>query len=207
MKKFKFISAVVALAFGILMLVGVIPVLMGKESGIYQFFQIYGIGVVAVLMLGIGITQVIKKDLPVSAGFHITLGVIGFLFQLISKFIGSFFMIMMSTLYAILLIIMEAKEMKHQKGFAEKGLAILIAIFAIVYASCYLVIIMFAKVLPNNIENLIFTLCISILPAFLVAKGVVDIVRSFKPVKQEPVLEKAEEPVVEKAEEPAEEAK
>ena len=56
---------------------------------------------------------------------------------------------------------------------------------------------MFSKVLPNNIENIIYGLCISVLPAVLVAKGVVDIVRSFKPAKQEPVAEKVEEPAVE----------
>ena len=197
MKKFKFASAVVALALGVLILVGVIQVLMGKESGIYQFIQIYGVGMVALLMLTIGILQAINKDLPVSAGFHITLGVVGFFLQIMSKLIGSFFMIMVSTFYAILLFIMEMKEMKRQKGFAEKGLAILIAVFAIVYASCYLVIIMFSKVLPNNIEKIIYGLCLSVLPALLVAKGVVDIVRSFKTAKQEPVAEKVEEPAVE----------
>ena len=205
MKKFKLVSAIVALALGVLMLVGVIPVMMGKEGGIVQFFLHYGIGVAAVIMLGIGITQAVKKDLPVSKNFHIVLGVLGIVFQLIAKFIGArfgYFILMISTAYAILILIMELTEMKRQKGFVEKGLAILIAVFAVVYASIYLLLTMFGKFIPNNIENIIYIFGLSVLPALLVAKGVVDIVRSFKPAKQETVAEKVEEP---KAEEPAEE--
>ncbi len=194
MKKFKFASSIVILALGILMLVGAIPVIMGKESGIVQFFMSYEIGVVAVIMLVIGILQAIKKDLPISKGFHITLGVLGIMFQLIAHFIGGYFTIMLSTTYAILLFILEITEMKRQKGFAEKGLALLISVFAIVYASCYLVFSIFGKFIPNDIENVLYIISISILPALLISKGVVDIIRSFKPAKQEePVAEKVEQ--------------
>lgn len=202
MKKFKFASAVVALALGVLMLIGSIPVFLGKGGALYEIFLYYGVGIAALMMLGIGITQAIKKDLPVSAGFHIALGVVGILFQLISYFIGGYFMIMVSTTYGILLLVMELREMKQQKGFAEKGLALMIAISAVFYAGSYLLLIMLAKLLPGAAENIVYGLCLTALPALLVAKGVVDIVRSFKPAKPEAVAEK---PAEEKAEEPAEE--
>ena len=195
MKKYKLASAIVVVVLGILMLIGSISVLAGKESGIVQFFLVYGIGVVAVTMLVIGILQAIKKDLPVSKGFHITVGVLGILFQLIARFVGGYFMIMLSTAYAILLLIMEFVELKRQKGFAEKGLALLISIFAIVYASNYLVLSILGKFIPNNVENIIYVMCISILPALLVAKGVVDIVRSVKPAKENVLKQKQEQEV------------
>ena len=183
MKKYKFASAVVALLIGVGLLVAAIPVFKGEGGGILTF--IYGIGIAAVPVLVAGFLKNDKNNLPISKKLHIVFGIIGLVLQLIAHFIGGYFAVMCSSLFAVLLLIMELTELKYQKGFVEKGFALLISIFAILYASYYLIGSILGKFIPNEIEEIIYMVVVCLLPALLISKGVVDIVRSVKPEKKD----------------------
>ena len=191
MKKYKFASAIVVALIGIGLLIAAIPVFKGEGGGILTF--IYGIGIAAVPILVAGFLKNDKNNLPINKKLHIAFGIVGLVFQIIAHFVGGYFAVILSSLFAVLLLIMELTELKYQKGFIEKGFALLISISAILYASFYLIGSILGKFIPNDIERIIYMAVVSILPALLIAKGIVDIVRSFKPAKQVPTEEKAEE--------------
>ena len=194
MKKYKLVSAILAIVIALSMCPVIIDYFGKTEWALVLLYPSFAMLPVAVIVLVAGILKNDKNNLPILKGFHIATGVVGIVFGLLCVTVlrQTFFAMLLVMFYSLMLLSLELRELKYQKGFKQKGLALLISIFAVIYSSLFFLEMLFKGVG----QKILIIASIFILPILLIVKGVLDIIDAVKPqaVVEEP---KVEEPKVE----------
>ena len=169
----------------------IIDYFKGGEWALVLLYPSFAILPIAVIVLVAGILKNDKNNLPISKGFHITAGVIGIFFGLLCVTLlrQTFYAMLLAMFYSLMLLSLELRELKYQKGFKQKGMALLISIFAVIYSSLFFLEMLFKGVG----KKILIIASIFILPALIIVKGVLDIIDAVKPqaVVEEPKVEEA----------------
>ena len=109
MKKYKLVSAIVAIVLGLALVPVIVDFFKGDEWALVLLYPSFAVLPLAVIMLVAGILKNDKNNLPYSKKLHIGAGVIGILFGLLCVTLlrQTFYAMLIAMLYSLMLLSMQ----------------------------------------------------------------------------------------------------